>query len=176
LLAIPLLLLGCEKPSQDFSKLAPLFKNLKVPELGQDVSDFALADSTGHLFKLSDFRDNIVFLNFWATWCPPCIEEFPYMEAMNQRFKAKNFTMIAVSVDKSWADIENFFASQHRRPSFLVLHDKDHVVADGLGTVKFPETYVIGTSGKLLKKYVGPVNWLSSPVLDEWDGFFKNPK
>lgn len=149
------------------------FHDIRIPKVGEEVSDFSLRDLNGHVFTLSSFRGNYVFLNFWATWCPPCVEEFPYMEALNQRLKAKRFTMIAVSVDKTVAEVKSFESSLDRRPSFLVLMDPEHRLAEKLGTNKFPETYVIDPAGRLVEKYIGPMNWLSPTVLAEWDGFLR---
>lgn len=137
------------------------------------VPDFRLKDQSGHSHKLSDFRGNIVFLNFWATWCPPCVGEIPLMETLNQRFKAKNFTMVAVSVDQSWDEVRSFFKERGKRPSFLVLLDAEKEVSAGLfNTSKYPETYVIDPKGRLLKKYIGAYDWVSDDKLNDFEEFF----
>ncbi|MDB5036904.1 MAG: alkyl hydroperoxide reductase/Thiol specific antioxidant/Mal allergen, partial [Bacteriovoracaceae bacterium] len=104
------LIAACHRDVKPISKVA-VSEQLKEPVLGKEVPDFELEDSKGQKHRLSDFRGNLVFLNFWATWCPPCIQEFPLMEALNQKFKAKSFSMIGVSVDQSWVDMGPFFSS-----------------------------------------------------------------
>lgn len=156
---------------ENLTDVEPL--EIRAPVEGQLVSDFVLKDEFGRIHKLSDFRGNLVFLNFWATWCPPCIQEFPLMDAVNQRLKAKSFTMIAISVDESFDKIQEFYSSLSKKPSFLVLLDGDHKVARGFGTSKFPETFLIDPQGRLLKKYVGAWNWMDPKILDTWEGLLK---
>lgn len=142
------------------------------PRVGELVPDFKLQDRKGRWHKLSDFRGSVVFLNFWATWCPPCVDELPVMDALNQRYKAKNFTMVGVSVDDDWETVNEFFQDRGKFPSFLVLLDsKKDVTTLSYGTSKFPETYIIGPTGILLKKYIGAFNWLSADKLDDIDNF-----
>jgi thiol-disulfide isomerase/thioredoxin len=138
--------------------------------------DFSLLDRQGKAWRPSDFQGNFVLLNFWATWCPPCIEELPMMEALNQKFKAKNFSMIAVSVDNSWEEIDKFFQKGGSYPSFLILLDSPKAVSRSLGTEKFPETYLISKEGKILKKFVGPINWMNPKILAEFEDFFRKAK
>jgi peroxiredoxin len=140
------------------------------PKIGEKVPDFVLKDRSGKTFQLSSFRGNLVFLNFWATWCPPCVEEIPAMEVLNQRFKAKKFMMIAVSVDDSWERIDTFLNALSHPPSFLVLLDEDKALTTGIyGTEKFPETYLIGPDGTLLKKFAGSYNWTDPKQLKEFE-------
>ena len=146
------------------------------PKVGGVAPQFSLNDRTGKSFSLEQFRGNLVLLNFWATWCPPCVKELPSMEYLNQHFKAKNFTMMAVSVDESWAVIDEFFSNDRffsrRSPSFLVLRDPEKRVAEGLyGCTGWPETYIISPTGKLLEKFEGEVNWTDKKIiqkLEEW--------
>lgn len=163
---------GCERQySSLVETLGP--DTISAPQIGKEVSDFSLTDKDGHAYRLSDFRGNIVFINFWATWCPPCLQEMPYMEALNQKLKAKSFTMVAVSVDRSWSDIVSFFSNQGRQPSFLVLLDAEKLVSAGYGSTMYPETYVIDRKGRLLKKYIGAVDWLEPRILEEFDRFIE---
>jgi len=139
-----------------------------------EFPDFELRDRSGRVWRLSDFRGNTVFLNFWATWCPPCIEEIPSMDLLNSRMRTRPFTMIAISVDESWGEIEGFLRRLNRSPSFLILHDPQKVYASGiLGIEKYPETFVISKEGRLLKHYQGAVDWLSPKAVEEMRSFLK---
>src|SRR5262245_61519597 len=80
--------------------------NPGVIDQGQLAPDFTLKDKNGKEVKLSDYRGDLVFLNFWATWCPPCVDEMPEMELLNRAFKGRKFQMVLVSVDSDWATVE----------------------------------------------------------------------
>lgn len=135
---------------------------------GKSVPNLILSTQDAQKFELSQFRGGVVLVNFWATWCPPCIEELPSMEALSQHMKAKPFSMIAVSVDESWSDIEAFKARLSRRPSFTILLDpagKD--VKAQLGIHKFPETFLVSPEGVVLEHFQGPVDWMSPRILSQ---------
>ena len=140
---------------------------------GQLVPDFELEDQHGKAYRLSDFEGNIVFLNFWATWCAPCVEELPMMDSLNNKLRAKEFTMIAVSVDESWEEIKRFVQTLNREPTFLILRDPNKTIASKIyGSEMFPETYVIGKDRKLLKKYKGIKNWLDEKQVAFFESHF----
>ncbi len=167
--------LGCQS-SQQSQPDKGLSSQVYVPVVGQAVPNIALQDESGRTYRISDFKGNLLFLNFWATWCPPCIQELPLMDAVNQRLKAKNFTMIAISVDDSWSKVREFYSSLSRPPSFLVLLDPKGQLTSGLGVSKFPETMLIDSQGRLIKKYIGAWNWMDAKILDEWEDFLKKPE
>lgn len=90
------------------------------------------------------------------------------MEELNRRLKSKDFTMLAVSVDDSWEEINLFMKRLKNPPSFLILHDQTkNVVTKDYGTVKFPETFLIGRDGSLLKHYEGAINWVKGEEFEE---------
>lgn len=143
------------------------------PQVGDQVPDFTLADETGKTFRLSQFKGSYVFLNFWATWCPPCVEEFPSIMGLSEHFKTKNLVVIAVSVDDSWGLVKNFLDSLPQRPRFLILRDPDKkVTTEEYGTTKFPETYWISPEGKLIKKFVGAFPWMNPKYLNQFESVF----
>lgn len=110
--------------------------------------------------SLSDYAGKVVFLNYWATWCPPCIEEMPSMRRLAERFASDpRFVMLAVSADDEWAPVREFFTKEPA--PFTVLLDPSGKVANQYGTSKFPETYII-VDGRLVGHIIGPRNW------DDW--------
>lgn len=156
---------------------APVCSADGPPKVGQKAPDFELKDAKGRSFKLSDFKGNLVLLNFWATWCPPCVEEIPSMDALNQSLKAKKFSMIAVSVDESWAVVKDFWSQVSRPPGFLVVLDqKGRDVASKYGVFKFPETFAISPEGEILKHFVGSVEWLHPETLKLVEGWLSPKK
>lgn len=119
-----------------------------------------LPDASGRRFKWSDFAGKVVFLNFWATWCPPCVEEMPSMRRLYERFQQHpRFAMVAVSADKAWDEVHSFFGAD--QPGFRVLLDAGGVRAAEYGTKLFPETY-IWADGRIIGFIEGPRDW------DKW--------
>jgi cytochrome c biogenesis protein CcmG/thiol:disulfide interchange protein DsbE len=113
---------------------------------------------------LSQLHGQIVVLNFWATWCPPCVEEIPSLVGMSQKMKAKGVTVLGVSVD---ADDEAYrkFVKDHG-VTFLTVRDADQKSNSLYGTVKFPETFIIDRDGVVRRKFIGAVDWNSREVVD----------
>lgn len=134
---------------------------LKVAERKEEPVKFSLESLDGKKVGIDDFKDKIVFLNFWATWCPPCVEEMPSMTRMFERVKADpRLVMLAVSTDDTWAPVREFFKDR-ALPAHHVLLDATGVVAKKYGTTMFPETYVI-KNGRVIGFIEGPRDW------DDW--------
>lgn len=127
------------------------------------AADFALRDLDGKLHKLSDYRDKVVFLNFWATWCPPCRAEMPSMERLNEVLGNKDFVMLAVNTDEDLKDLEDF--SRGNPHKFTVLSDADGAVQKLYGVFQFPETFVIDGQGRIVQHFVGARDWSSTESL-----------
>lgn len=120
--------------------------------------DFTLPiGETNQGLQLSSLKGQWVFVNFWATWCPPCRDEMPSMEMLNRRFGTK-MKMLAISVDEDWKEVNRFFGED--KPSFTVLWDKSKQVSTRMyGTRKFPESFLISPEGEVVVKFVGPRDW-----------------
>src|SRR6266704_1689255 len=91
-----------------------------IINIGQQAPDFSIKDQSGRVVKLSDYRGKLVFLNFWGTWCQPCVKEMPAMEKMYQTFKDRKFQMLAVSIDNDWKEVNEFYQEHNLTlPAFL---------------------------------------------------------
>jgi thiol-disulfide isomerase/thioredoxin len=135
--------------------------------------DIELAALDGTRFSLESARGEVVFVNFWATWCPPCIEELPSMVRLAQDLTARHpgkFRMVAVSVDEELADVKKYFEAPpfSGAPSVLtVAHDADQAVTQAYycaargscPDLKFPETYIVDKAGRLVGYIVGARDW-----------------
>ncbi|MFN8640600.1 MAG: TlpA disulfide reductase family protein [Candidatus Binatia bacterium] len=121
------------------------------------AADFTLQALDGTPMRLSDLRGKIVFLNLWATWCPPCRAEMPSMEALYQRLKGRDFAMLAVAQDTNPADVRAFIQDLH--VTFPVLLDSDNHLPGRYGVTGFPETFVIDRNGQVIKHVIGPEEW-----------------
>ncbi len=128
--------------------------------IGKPAPDFVLRDLNGETRSLSDYQGQVVFLNFWATWCKPCKEEMPSMERLHQALEKEfsdGFVMLAVSIDKSADDIPAFMAKH--KLTFPVLHDRWGKVDRIYKIMGVPETYIIDQTGVLVEKVIGPRDW-----------------
>lgn len=135
--------------------------------LGDTVPNFTLRDDDGKVVALADFRGKIVVLNFWATWCPPCIEEMPSLKHFAERYAERGVEVIGVSLDED-PDAYRAFLADHQI-NFLTLRNPSRAVSDQYGTFKLPETYIIGREGQLLNKIIGPTDWASQQMLSYFD-------
>ncbi len=124
---------------------------------GTEAPEFSLPDLEGRIHKLSDYRGKVVFLNFWATWCEPCKEEMPSMEALHRALENRPFVIIAVSVDKNKEDIEEFL--EEYKISFLILHDRKGRIKELYKTTGVPETFIIDQNCIIAEKVWGPRDW-----------------
>ena len=131
--------------------------------IGDTAQDFSLQDSDRKV-ELQQFRGEIVVLNFWATWCPPCVEELPSLITMQDRMKTKGVVVLGVSIDGDEDAYHRFL--KLRNVNFMTVRDPEEKVAALYGTSGWPETYVIDRKGVLRRKFVGPVDWTSPEVMD----------
>jgi cytochrome c biogenesis protein CcmG, thiol:disulfide interchange protein DsbE len=131
----------------------------RLPRVGSVAPDFTLDNVT-----LSKFRGQVVVLNFWATWCLPCVQELPSLVEMQRRIKAKGVIVIAVSVDVD----ENAFRHyvKDHNVNLLTVRDGSGKTNALYGTFKFPETYIIDRKGVLQRKFLGAVDWTEPDMID----------
>ena len=120
------------------------------------------APINGKVVKLSDYKGKVVFLNFWATYCQPCIAEMPSMEALKEKFKDRKFEMLAISVDTDWKPVKEFYA-QYKLSMHSFLDPGQQVARDVYKVTGIPETFLIDANGYVVKHTWG-ANW-SDPRL-----------
>ena len=113
---------------------------------------------------LNQFRGQIVVLNFWATWCEPCVEEMPSLVEMQRRMKAKGVTVVAVSIDENESAYRSFL-KQHG-VDLLTVRDPGQKTPALYGTRGWPETFVIDRNGVMRRKFIGAVDWTEPEITD----------
>lgn len=128
---------------------------------GDQFTDLNLPDLQGAMQTLP--KGEVILLNFWATWCPPCRKEIPSMVKLHKKLSAQGLKIVAVSVDKNRDDLENF-VKEHQMP-FMVLHDIDSIAARQYGVFRFPETFLIDRQGRVRHRLVGEVEWMTEPMI-----------
>ena len=131
--------------------------------IGYPAPGFTLASAAGPI-SLQQFRGQVVVLNFWASWCPPCIDETPSLVAMQQRLKNRGITVLGVSSDEDEQAYERFL--KDFRVNFETVRDPSARVEHLYGTIKIPETYIIDRKGVLRRKFVSSVDWTSPDILN----------
>jgi peroxiredoxin len=129
--------------------------------VGEGAPEFSLADLDGRAVRLANYKGRVVFLNVWATWCPPCREEMPAMEALYEKLRGPDFEMLAVSADEGGKAVVEPFV-RNGKLTFPVLLDPDGQIGMRYGVTGFPETFVIDRNGRVVSHTLGPREW-SSP-------------
>jgi cytochrome c biogenesis protein CcmG, thiol:disulfide interchange protein DsbE len=130
--------------------------------IGAPAPQFSIQDDERKV-ALGDFRGQVVVLNFWASWCPPCIEETPSLVVMQHRLRAKGITVIGVSIDEDEQAYHRFI-SEHGI-DFITVREPSEATEHLYGTVKIPDTYIIDRNGILRRKIVSSVEWTSPEIL-----------
>jgi cytochrome c biogenesis protein CcmG, thiol:disulfide interchange protein DsbE len=138
---------------------------LKIrPELdlvgaGSRAPQFRAVDlRTGRPVSLDHYRGQVILLNVWATWCPPCRVEMPSMERIQQRLGGTDFDVVAVSIDEADSSVVRQFA-QAMGVTFDILHDRAGAIQRLYQTSGVPESFVINRDGVIVKKVIGPAEW-----------------
>jgi len=124
-----------------------------------EAPDFSLPTLEGQTVTLSALRGQVVFLNFWATWCPPCREEMPSIERLHRAFKDQGLVVLAVDVDEGAGVVARFV--KDFRLSFPVLLDTGSAVTPRYGVVGLPTTILVDRRGRIVGGAVGPRDWAS---------------
>jgi cytochrome c biogenesis protein CcmG/thiol:disulfide interchange protein DsbE len=143
--------------------LSACYSGTRPPRIGRNAPDFSVQDSDRKV-ALSQLRGQIVVLNFWATWCPPCVEEVPSLVQMQQRMKSKGVTVLAVSVDVDPNSYHQFV--RDHTANLLTVRDPDQKTPSLYGTFKFPESYIIDRNGVMRRKFIGAVDWTEPEITD----------
>ncbi len=143
--------------------LSACYSGSRPPRIGSVAPNFTVQDAQTKV-TLSQLRGQVVVLNFWATWCAPCVEEMPSLVEMQRRMKAKGVTVLAVSVDVD-ASAYRQFVKDHN-VNLLTVRDPDQKSNQLYGTFIFPETYVIDRNGIMRRKFIGAVDWTAPDVTD----------
>ncbi|UCD78470.1 MAG: TlpA family protein disulfide reductase [Desulfobacterales bacterium] len=136
-----------------------------------EAQNFLLPDLNGDKVSLAGQRGKVVFLNFWATWCPPCRYEMPSMEKLYNKFKNNDFTILAVNLGENVKQVKAFKESY--KLSFPILLDADSSVGSIYGAMSIPITYLIDRDGYLRGAALGPRDWASEEAFGLIDSLLK---
>jgi cytochrome c biogenesis protein CcmG, thiol:disulfide interchange protein DsbE len=135
----------------------------RVVLAGDSAPDFSITADNGQTVSLPDFKGKLLVLNFWASWCQPCVQETPSLSRFAQQFADKGVVVLGVSVDKDQRAYNAFVQRFH--PAFLTV--RENKLHEDFGTFMYPETYIIDAKGKVLKKIAEAADW-SDPQLAQY--------
>ena len=124
---------------------------------GVAAPEFTVTTAQGAVRRLSDYRGQVLVLNFWATWCPPCVEEVPSLNLLQGRLQGTPVSLLAISVDVDADAYQRFLQAYGIR--FPTARDGAATIAKRYGTVRYPETYIVAPDGRVARKIVGPTDW-----------------
>lgn len=130
----------------------------RSPRTGYAAPEFTLPDLQGRIHRLADLRGKVVFLNLWATWCPPCRMEMPGMERLYQQLKDRDFVMLAVAEDEGGTEAVAPFIREAGL-TFPVLLDPEATLSPRYGVTGYPETFIIDRDGQVVHHTIGPAEW-----------------
>ena len=129
----------------------------RIIGVGDSAPDFTITADNGRTLSLSHFGGRLLVLNFWATWCQPCIEEVPSLDRFAKEMAGSGVVVVGVSVDKDPKAYQAFLARAN--VSFLTARDPGANISADYGTFKVPESYIIDANGKVVQKIVGATDW-----------------
>ena len=121
------------------------------------VKDFKLEDLSGKQHSLSNYKGQVVLLNFWASWCPPCVHEMPSMSQLNATLSNKPFSILAVNLGEPRADIEQFIETHP--VNFPVLLDSKQILPKAWKVFAFPTSFIVDKQGKIRFSVAGGIDW-----------------
>jgi cytochrome c biogenesis protein CcmG, thiol:disulfide interchange protein DsbE len=145
--------------------LSGCYTGTRPPRIGNPAPDFTLKDAD-RTVKLSDYRGQVVVLNFWASWCPPCVVETPSLVKMEDRLKGKGVVVLGVSEDVDEAAYRRFLERYNMNPNIVTVRDPSAKTKALYGTVLIPESFVIDRTGVVRRKFVSSVDWTSPEVIE----------
>jgi peroxiredoxin len=135
----------------------------RIVEAGDAAPDFTITTDSGRAISRANFGGKVLVLNFWATWCQPCVEEVPSLSEFQKTFAGSGVVVLGISVDKDEAAYRAFV--KRMNPAFLTARDPQTQINADYGTFKYPETYIINQQGKVVQKIIGPTNWMDERMV-----------
>lgn len=151
-------------PGVPMEKIAPL-QGLYAP-------NFTLKDLNGRNVTLTDYRGKVVFINIWATWCPPCREEMPSMQKLYDRLQGQDFEILAISIDTEGAKVVGPFMREYGL-TFPALLDPESKVGRLYKITGVPESFIVNKKGIIVRKIIGPLDWSSQSSFSFFDRLLK---
>ena len=134
-----------------------------VTNAGDTAPPFSITTDAGRTITRDQFGGKLLVLNFWASWCEPCLVELPSLDAFQRQFAGQGVVVLGVSIDRNEKLYHKFLERAH--VSFQTAFDPEANISAGYGTFQVPETYLIDRHGKVLEKVISDQNWMDPEFL-----------
>lgn len=134
-----------------------------IVQVDDTAPDFSITADNGRTISRTDFGGKLLVLNFWATWCAPCIEELPSLDEFQRKLANQGVVVLGVSVDKDEKAYKRFL--ERAKVSFLTARDPENTINAEYGTFKYPESYIINRDGKVVMKIISATDWTDEKML-----------
>lgn len=144
------------------------------PPLPTPKEDFQ--DQLGARLTLADFRGDVVVLNFWASWCAPCVAEMPTLDALQGSMGAEGLKVVAISLDREGIKKAAPFFRRTGVKNLTLYTDRLSDLFQELGGSVLPTTFILDRDGQLVQKFIGPINWNGPRVREVLQPYLASPK
>jgi peroxiredoxin len=129
----------------------------RVIQVNDSAPDFTVTTDDGRQISRANFGGKLLVLNFWATWCAPCVSEIPSLDEFQKQFANSGVVVLGVSVDKDEKAYKKFLS--RAKVSYSTARDPENKINAEYGTFKYPETYLINADGKVVMKVINETDW-----------------
>jgi len=137
--------------------------DVHVTNAGDQAPDFKIVGDDGKTYTRANFGGKLLVLNFWASWCAPCVQEVPSLEAFQHVLGPQGVVVLGVSIDTSQKRYEQFI--RRFRVDFPTARDPEANISSNYGTFQIPETYLIDSTGKVREKIISNQDWVDPQFL-----------
>ncbi|MFN9919912.1 MAG: TlpA family protein disulfide reductase [Acidobacteriota bacterium] len=136
----------------------------RIVNQGDQATAFQVKTDQGRAISIAEFPGKVLVLNFWASWCKPCVDEMSSLNEFSKRMEKEGVTVLGISVDHDEARYRKFLKDANI--AFQTYRDEKADIAASYGTYKYPETYIIDKQGKVVEKIIGEEFWLNPNVVN----------
>jgi cytochrome c biogenesis protein CcmG/thiol:disulfide interchange protein DsbE len=141
----------------------------RIVVAGDSAPNFTITADNGRTITTSNFGGRLLVLNFWATWCQPCVEEVPSLDQFAKDMAGSGVVVLGVSMDTNPKLYHDFLSRSH--VAFMTARDPEAKISTDYGTFKYPESYIIDSKGKVVQKIVGATNWTDGSMVNAVKSF-----
>ena len=135
----------------------------RIVNAGDIAPNFTITTDQGRPISRDNFGGKLLVLNFWASWCEPCVEETPSLNTFQREFAKQGVVVLGISIDRNEKLYRQFLNTRH--VAFATARDPDANISGSYGTFQIPETYLIDRSGKVVEKVISNQNWMDPDFL-----------
>ncbi len=176
-LLLPFIIMSCSNANNNTTNSTNLKSNSKLilmnKYVGDSTAEFNLKTLNNNYLNSKDFLGSYVLVNFWATWCKPCVKEMPSLNKLNSIFKdKKNFKIIAINIGQSKKDVDMFIKNTSKI-DFTILLDPD-LDLSSWNVKAIPTTFLVNSKGKIIYYVEGEKNWNSPAFVNFFESVIKD--